>query len=266
VSQWIGIALVLYWVSAMCYVGLAVSGRDWLRWPGLVLMAAGFLAHTAAASSRVFAAGRLPLANTYETLLLFAWVLVPLSYGLERRYRLPTLNAFTLPLVVVALAALSLPQLSSEIEPLVPSLKSNWLLVHVLACFVAYAAFGVAFAASVVFVVSRRLRPSEQRLRRQELLDAITYRAISFGFPLLTLGIATGAVWANACWGRYWNWDPKETWALVTWLIYGVFLHLRLTTLWRGRWAAWAAIGGFVCVIVTYLGVNLLYTSIHAYT
>ena len=265
-SHWIGSATVLYLVSAMVYIGLAVSGRMWLRWPGLVTMGAGFLAHTAAISSRVVAAGRLPLTNTYETMLLFAWVLVPLGYWLDRRYRLPALNAFTLPLVAVALAALSLPQFSSNIEPLMPSLKSNWLLVHVLSCFVAYAAFGVAFGASVVWVVYKRLKPSDERRGRQALLDAITYRAISFGFPLLTLGIATGAVWANTCWGRYWNWDPKETWSLVTWLIYGVFLHLRLTTLWQGRWAAWASISGFICVMVTYLGVNLLYAGyLHAY-
>lgn len=264
-SHWIGAATVLYLVAALLFIALAVSGRSWLRWPSLVMMGLGFLAHTAAIAARAKAAGHLPLTNTYETLLVFAWVLVPLSYGLDRRYRLPALNAFTMPLVAVALAALSL--LSSDIEPLMPSLKSNWLLVHVLACFVAYAAFGVAFVASVVLVMSKRLKPSEKRLRQQALLDAITYRTITFGFPLLTLGIVTGAVWANTCWGRYWNWDPKETWSLVTWLIYGIFLHLRLTTRWPGRWAAWASIGGFVCVIVTYLGVNLLYAGyLHAYT
>jgi cytochrome c-type biogenesis protein CcsB len=264
-SHWIGVALVLYLVAALLYIGLAVSGQAWLRWPSLVTMGLGFLAHTAAISARASAAHHLPLTNTYETLLVFAWVLVPLSYALERRYRLPALNAFTMPLVAVALAALSL--LSSDIEPLMPSLKSNWLLVHVLACFVAYAAFGVAFVASVVLVISKRLKQSEKRQRRLELLDAITYRAITFGFPLLTLGIVTGAVWANTCWGRYWNWDPKETWSLVTWLIYGIFLHLRLTTRWQGRWAAWASIGGFVAVMVTYLGVNLLYAGyLHAYS
>ncbi|HEW78594.1 MAG TPA: c-type cytochrome biogenesis protein CcsB, partial [Phycisphaerales bacterium] len=102
-------------------------------------------------------------------------------------------------------------------------------------------------------------------LSRIELFDNITYRAIALGYPLLTVGIVTGAIWANSCWGRYWSWDPKEMWSLITWIIYSVCLHLRYAAGWKGRWAAWAAIAGFISVIFTYLGVNYLFTGLHSY-
>jgi len=157
------------------------------------------------------------------------------------------------------------PQISSEVQPLLPALKSNWLLAHVLTRFVAYAAFAVACARSVSYQLQGAIRSKPARSRNLELLDNVTYRAVTFGFALLTLGVVTGSIWANVSWGRYWGWDPKETWSLITWIIYGVYLHARLTGTWKGKWAARAAIAGFVSVLFTYLGVNYLFRGLHSY-
>ena len=129
----------------------------------------------------------------------------------------------------------------------------------------AYAAFGLAFVTSIIYLIWEAFARTPAQLRVVERLDNITYRAITLGFPLLTMGIVTGAVWANACWGRYWSWDPKETWSLITWIVYSACLHMRYAGGWRGRAAAWAAIIGFVSIIFTYLGVNYLFSGLHDY-
>ncbi|MHC4481037.1 MAG: c-type cytochrome biogenesis protein CcsB [Planctomycetota bacterium] len=264
-SFYIGIAMVVYIAASVGYMVYALARRRFVHVAAWFVGGAAFATHTAAVTYRILESGRLPLTNTYETLLLFSWILALLTFWLQTRYELKTLGAFTFPLVFVALAAASLPQISSKIEPLLPSLKSNWLLAHVLTCFVAYAAFAVAFATSLIYLLSAAFIEPERRAQTLDRLDNLTYRAITLGFPLLTMGIVTGAVWANACWGRYWSWDPKETWSLITWMIYSACLHLRYAAGWKGRWAAWIAIVGFVSVIFTYLGVNYLFTSLHDY-
>lgn len=123
----------------------------------------------------------------------------------------------------------------------------------------------MAFVTGAIYLIVERLARSPRWVRTAERLEAVTYRAITRGFPLLTAGILTGAIWANACWGRYWSWDPKETWSLVTWIIYSTCLHLPYVSGWKGRWAAWIAILGFVSVVFTYLSVNYLLASIHDY-
>jgi len=162
------------------------------------------------------------------------------------------------------LAALTLAYASTyhdhAIKPLMPALRSNWLTFHVLTVFLGYGGFGVAFASSAGYLITAN--------RRTELADAFdtaTAKTISFGFLFLTIGIIAGAVWANSAWGTYWSWDPKETWSLITWFIYAVFLHCRFMRGWKGKRAAWISVLGFASVIFTYLGVNYLLSGLHSY-
>lgn len=265
-SQLLGYAMLGYFFTTLANVVYAVSERQKLRIAASAIAAIAFVAHTAAITSRIVESQRPPLTNTYETLLLFAWVLAILAYLWQDRYRLPHLGMLSYLVTLLILGAASLPQISADIEPLLPSLKSNWLIVHVLLSFVAYAAFAMAFVCSVFYIV---IRAAPKRLARFQgdlpRLDQLSYQAIMVGFPLFTVGIVTGAIWANLSWGQYWSWDPKESWALVTWIIYSICLHLRHTSSWKGRWAAWASILGFVFVIFTYLGVNYFFEGLHSY-
>jgi cytochrome c-type biogenesis protein CcsB len=170
----------------------------------------------------------------------------------------------------MAYASLS-PNIQSEIEPLVPALQSNWLTYHVLTCFLGYAAFAVSFGSSIAFLIKNRKgnQPSVHEpgvLPTIDLLDEVIYKANAVGFMLLGVGIITGAVWANYAWGSYWSWDPKETWSLITWFIYAIFLHARLTRGWRGNKTAILSIIGFCAVIFTFLGVNYVLSGLHSYT
>jgi cytochrome c-type biogenesis protein CcsB len=152
-------------------------------------------------------------------------------------------------------------RLSSDIRPLMPALKSNWLVTHVLTCFVAYAAFAISFICSILQLVHQKRKKEGAATR----MDLATYRTVAFGFLFLAIGIITGAVWAEKAWGRYWGWDPKETWALITWLIYGFYLHMRVTRGWRGAAGSWVSIIGFGSVIFTYVGVTFLLSGLHSY-
>jgi len=162
--------------------------------------------------------------------------------------------------------------LNSEIEPLIPALKSNWLLIHVSTSFLAYGAFALSFGISLMYLV--KMKNGEKKvngglgaiLPDAGLLDEYSYKAILVGFPLLTLGILTGAVWAHYAWGSYWSWDPKETWSLIVWLIYAGFLHARIIGGWRGKRTALISVIGFLGVIFLYLGVNLLLSGLHSYS
>ena len=144
--------------------------------------------------------------------------------------------------------------LDSSIEPLVPALQSNWLLIHVASTLFGYASLTLAFLGALLCFG-----------RGDASLDSFLYRSCALGFWLLTLGIATGAVWANSAWGSYWSWDPKETWSLVTWLFYAIAVHLRRTRGWREKRFAWLMVAGFGLVVFTYFGVNYLLSGLHAY-
>ena len=163
--------------------------------------------------------------------------------------------------------------MQSGIEPLVPALQSNWLLYHVVTCFLGYAAFAVACGISIMYLVKAKSEESGGGAAGGlmgmfppiRVLDDLNYRAIMIGFPLLTLGIITGAAWANYAWGTYWSWDPKETWSLIVWFVYAAFLHARFTRGWVGKRAAWLSIIGFAATIFCYLGVNLFLSGLHSY-
>jgi len=248
------------------------------------VLAAGAIIQTAYLILRWAAAGRAPFSNMFESLVLFAWALVVVHLGLQLWRNLPIVAAGTALTAVLVLAYAS--TFESKIEPLMPALRSNWLTVHVFTCFLGYGAVTIAMLSGVAFLIADRRRETAgvpqgaaQALKpahsdrgwpvsRSEIagaLEAATDKTISFGFLFLTVGIISGAVWANAAWGTYWSWDPKETWSLITWFIYAVYLHCRFMRGWRGRRAAWISVIGFASVVFTYLGVNFLLSGLHSY-
>ncbi|MGA7279322.1 MAG: c-type cytochrome biogenesis protein CcsB, partial [Desulfocapsaceae bacterium] len=213
--------------------------------------------------------GRAPLSNLYESLIFFALSITALYLLVEKRQSNRVMGAFVMPIAFLCMAYASLsPNINDQIQPLLPALKSNWLIAHVITCFIGYAGFAIAFCLSLMFF----LRSDKQagrtsilsRIPSFQLLDELTHKMVMLGFLFLTLGIITGAVWANSAWGRYWGWDPKETWSLITWFIYATFLHARLMRGWQGKKTAVLSIVGFGAVLFTYLGVNLL-PGLHSY-
>lgn len=212
--------------------------------------------------------GHAPLSNLYESMVFFAWTIALIYLIFVRKLENRLLGAFVMPLVFLSLASTSL--MNPEIQPLVPALQSNWLTAHVVTCFLGYAAFAVAFSLSLLYLLKSRGGEGAEgflqaRLPPADLLDDYSYRIIAVGFPMLTLGIITGAAWANEAWGTYWSWDPKETWSLIVWLIYAAYLHARLARGWQGRRAAWLSIIGFAATLFCYLGVNLFLSGLHSY-
>jgi cytochrome c-type biogenesis protein CcsB len=241
----------------------------------------GFLIQTAALGLRWYesyqllgADGRAPLTNLYESVVFFSWSILLIYLLIDWKYKQRTIGAFVMPVALFAMlwAQLRLP---SGIDPLIPALQSNWLTYHVITCFLGYAGFAVACGVSIMYLLKVG---KEEKLKKGQtmsgvlglfpptrVLEDLNYRAIMIGFPLLTLGIITGAAWANYAWGTYWSWDPKETWSLIVWFIYAAFLHARMTRGWAGRKAAWLSIIGFAATLFCYLGVNLILSGLHSY-
>ena len=213
--------------------------------------------------------GHAPLSNLYESLVFFALTIVVVYLVIEKQYQNRIMGAFTTPLAFLAMAYASMsPNISDHIQPLIPALKSNWLIAHVMTCFIGYAAFAIAFGISLMYIFKQRDPEGKSfllaRFPETNFLDELNHQLIMFGFLFLTIGIITGAVWANSAWGRYWGWDPKETWSLITWFIYATLLHARMMRGWRGRRIAYLSIAGFMAVLFTYFGVNYL-PGLHSY-
>lgn len=225
----------------------------------------GWLAVFALLASMIFrtvATGHGPFANMYEFSMAFGFGILTAYMWFERTYHQRLLALVALPVgLAMMLYAATIP---ADIEPLVPALQNNLLLtVHVAVAIVAYGSFSIAFAASVLYLV----QPDGGRwgLPKPQILDEIGYRAVVVGFPFLTLTIILGAVWAETAWGSYWSWDPKETASLVTWLIYGAYLHARVVRGWRGSRASWLLVAGFGATLFTYFG-NLFFGGLHSYS
>ncbi|HET9657712.1 MAG TPA: c-type cytochrome biogenesis protein CcsB [Kineosporiaceae bacterium] len=234
--------------------GLAVYG-SWLT-----RLALAFL--TTALVLRGIVTGHGPFANQYEFAVAFGWGIVAAFAFFEYRYRVRALGLLVLP--VAGGLLLYAMTVGAKADPLVPALQNNLLLtVHVALAIIAYGAFSVACAAGALYLIS----PPEGRrwLPKPEKLDEIAYRAVVIAFPLMTLVIILGAVWAQIAWGTYWSWDPKETASLFTWLIYGAYLHARVVRGWRGRRANWLLMLGFAAVLFTFFG-NLFFGGLHSYS
>jgi ABC-type transport system involved in cytochrome c biogenesis permease subunit len=225
----------------------------------LSVNAFGFL--TASIIARWIAAGHGPFSNMYEFSLAFAWGAMGIYLYFESQYHTRQLALLVLPISLgMLIYATTVPD---DIQPLVPALQQSLLLtVHVATAVVAYGAFAVGFGAAVLFLVQRKTSPSW--LPERSTLDEVGYRSVMIGFPMMALTIILGAVWAEIAWGRYWSWDPKETAALVTLLMYGGYLHARVIRGWRGERSAYLLLLGFAATAFTYYG-NYFLGGLHSY-
>jgi cytochrome c-type biogenesis protein CcsB len=244
--------------TALCWLGFAANtGAIALRW----------------SESAAMGYGHAPLSNLYESIVFFAWSILLVYLLFDLKYKQRAVGAFVIPIAFLGMIWAQL-SLSDAIEPLVPALQSNWLTYHVITCFLGYAAFAVACGVSIMYLIKVGKEDKSSSapaggilslFPSAKILDDINYKAIMVGFPMLTLGIVTGAAWANYAWGTYWSWDPKETWSLIVWFIYAAFLHARFTRGWVGKRAAWLSIFGFAATVFCYLGVNLVLSGLHSY-
>jgi cytochrome c-type biogenesis protein CcsB len=261
---------LFYLVGALAYLHFVSTLNERSAKLGRMFLLIGAVLHGAGFVARYFAAGYTPITSLFESLTFFAFAIVVIFLAFEIRYHLRVLGAFVAPLAFAfGIFAAFLP---GEVKVLAPALDSYWLPVHVLLLFFGNAVFAVAFGAAIMYLLMekelkrKRIGAIFKRLPSLGVLDEINYRCLTIGFPLLTLGIITGSIWAEYAWGSYWSWDPKEVWSLITWLLYAALLHGRLTVGWRGRKAAILAIAGFCAVLFTFLGVNLLLPGLHTYT
>jgi cytochrome c-type biogenesis protein CcsB len=273
-SSLLSIVTFVYMLAATLYIAAWVFRRQLPAKLATATALVGVVGNTAGILVRWWESYRLgighaPFSNLYESLNFFAWTIMLIYLIIERRYANRVLGAFCTPLAFLAMAYASLsPTVSDRIQPLIPALKSNWLIAHVMTCFIGYAAFAIAFGISCMYLLRQRssVRPGSlrDRLPDHRVLDELTHQMVMFGFLFLSIGIITGSVWANSAWGRYWGWDPKETWSLITWFIYATLLHARLMRGWEGRRIAILSISGFVAMLFTYFGVNYL-PGLHSY-
>lgn len=354
-SVFFGVSTVAYIIAMMAYIAYLAVRKEGVGIVATTITVTGFVCQSMAFFMRWYEFYQIqgsflravPLTNLYESLVFFVWSLILIYLVVEFRYGNRSFGAFVTPVAGLALAFIEMSGMSKGIQPLVPALQSNWLLVHVFMSFIAYALFAVSFSTATMYMISTTERKTEgsyifwtvvlglfvvilcamgldflkYRVAGMDpndflqsylfkatflssstavafvsyvaavaavffvwrfghvfkniisavnispdLLDEITYKSIAIGFPIFTLGgLIFGAIWADQAWGVYWSWDPKETWSLITWFVYAFFLHARLLRGWRGHKTAIVAVVGFVAVIFTYLGVNLLLSGLHAY-
>ena len=260
-----------------------------------LLVAAANLCLTAQLVLRWWDSGHFPISNLYESLCFLAWGCTLVQLLVERSWPSPLVPAAATPMALgcVAFASFALPERLQVASPLVPALRSSWLVMHVSVIMLSYAALLVGSLLSVAVLLVDREAPLELRsssigsgayrraqlavegpadlqlsstgFRLSEQLDSLSYRTITVGFLLLSVGLVSGAVWANEAWGSWWSWDPKETWALICWLVYAAYLHIRLIRGWQGRRPALVAVAGLVVIAICYIGVNLLGVGLHSY-
>lgn len=275
--------VIMFYIMVAAYFGSAL-----FNWVGLIFKKdvighlanfaaiGGLFANTVAIVLRWVITERPPLTNGYEFILTFCWGIVITYLIAEYRYKVKALGSFVMPIPFLLLTFIIMKMGPAErvAGAIPPALKSQWLTFHVLTAMVAYGGFAVAFGLGIMYLIKSRRNESDikspkdswlNRLPDENTLDDVAYKMIGFAFPMLTLCIITGAIWANYAWGTYWSWDPKETWSLITWLIYAAYLHARLMYGWKGKRAAWMAIIGFLAVLFTFFGVNYWLPGLHSY-
>lgn len=237
-------------------------------------------------STRWAHSGHFPLSSLYESLIFLTWGISTLYLVIEKWIKNEFIGIIIAPLILFLLGftSFSLPTELQSIKPLVPALQSNWLFMHVSVMIISYAALLIGSLISITYLILYITNTNKDLLAEStsvlkigqnykdspnknilNLLDSLSYRILGFGFCFLTLGILSGAVWANETWGSYWSWDPKETWALITWLTFAIYLHTRLIYNWTGIRSAIISTFGFILIWICYLGVNLLGKGLHSY-
>ena len=270
----LSITTFIYGFAAVLYIALLIFKKPlvgrlatWTAIIGAICNFAGIILRWV--ESYTLGIAHAPLSNFYESMVFFSLTITIVYLVIERKYKNRIIGAFTTPIAFLAMAYASLsPNINDRIQPILPALKSNWLIAHVMTCFVGYSAFAIAFCISFMYLFKQRDAEGKSNLLARfpniRILEELNHQMIMFGFLFLTIGIITGSVWANSAWGRYWGWDPKETWSLITWFIYATVLHARMMRGWGGKRIAYLSIIGFLAVLFTYFGVNYL-PGLHSY-
>ena len=287
------IAMVSYWIS------LSTLKNIFIVQVSKVLIVFSNILFTLTLLLRWIKEGYFPLSNLYESLIFLTWGISVIHIFIEQKTKSRLFGALSTPLMffLSSFSSLTLPIEMQKALPLVPSLQSNWLMMHVSMMMISYATLIVGSLLSILYLffiflnknnsdnnlnnsddsvlsVTKNVNSisfinkstfSNSRLSLLEIVDTWSYRIIGLGFPFLTIGIISGAVWANEAWGSYWSWDPKETWALITWLVFAIYLHSRLIKGWEGKQAATLGSCGFFVIWICYLGVNFLGKGLHSY-
>ena len=265
---------VMFFLSTLFYgIGLATRSATGavigskLCWTAVVLGLTGMMVRWYESYLIGADVGHIPVSNLYEVFILFSLITAMFYLYFEQRYATRQMGAFVLLVISAAIGFLlwyTVTRDASDIQPLVPALQSWWMKIHVPANFIGYGNFALAAMVSAAYLLKSSGRLVD-RLPSLEVLDDVMYKAISAGFAFFTIATILGALWAAEAWGGYWSWDPKETWALIVWLNYAAWLHMRLMTGLRGRVAAWWALTGLIVTTFAFLGVNMFLSGLHSY-
>ncbi|NLY85032.1 MAG: c-type cytochrome biogenesis protein CcsB [Tissierellia bacterium] len=260
------LAFIIYIIASIGFFVFLVSSKEKVGKFSVTASTIGFVIHTIAMILRIIESGRLPFSNQFEFANSFTWAIVLCYLVIHYIYKFTAVGGFVMPLAFLMMGYASM--LPKTIKPLMPALQSRWLTIHVGTAIISYGSFAVATGLSLMYLINERHKVKDKKISHlpdAEVCDYLSYRVTAFGYLMLTLVIVTGAIWAKKAWSRYWGWDPKETWSLITWIIYSTYLHLRFNRGWKGKTAAWFSIIGFLCVIFTFIGVNVLLPGLHSY-
>jgi cytochrome c-type biogenesis protein CcsB len=259
-SQLFGIAfwtcLVVYALSVAVLIHSLVFTSEKRTRLATWGVAAGLVLHTLLVGWRWVQVGHVPTIGNFENTLVGAWFIVAMTLWAAWRHRYPLVAAGALPIALVLLGGGAMADVRER--PMIASLQSSWLFIHIFFAWLAFGAYTVACGTGIAYLVKTRKSAEPPSSDWLERLDELMFRCLVFGFITDTIMIAAGAIWAKNLWGSYWSWDPVETWSLLSWLIYGVCIHLRLTLRWRGRRLAWLVVFAIIGVLVSFFGVNLV--------
>lgn len=254
------LTLALYGCATAAYLTCLVRTSAGLGQWASRLLAAGCITHLLSTIHLAVNVRHLPLTNMQESLSFFSLAIIAGFLFFERRYKVTSLGSFVTPLALAMFGVSA--AMHGQVRPLPPILQSNWFWFHALLAFVSYAAFTIAAGVAVIYLIQRYFLKARHfsglflKLPPLETMDEISYRCLTIGFPLLSVAIISGSIWSEQATGSYWNWDPKQTWSLITWLIYAALLHGRLVIGWRGKRAAILSILGFLVLLVTFFGMK----------
>ncbi len=252
-------SFAIYFASALFYLAFLFGKKPARAKAGFALAIAGLAIHTIALLLRTFQSGHAPFTNMYESLSFLAYASVLAFVIIEAKFKVPKVGAVLMLIVIGIMALASSPLMPKEATPLVPALQSYWLWLHVSVTLLGEAFFAVAFITSIMYLQTKDPE-------KKERMDSVSYRCVSIGFPLFTLGgLVFGMVWAEKAWGTYWSWDPKEVWSLITWFVFALYLHTRIVMGWKGKRSAIIVILGFLAALFTFFGVNYLLSGLHSY-
>ncbi|MEC5159089.1 cytochrome c-type biogenesis protein CcsB [Janthinobacterium sp. CG_S6] len=268
---WMGtffvLSTVFYWIGLAARSDFGSSVGSVLCWAGVVLGLTGMLVRWFESYLVGSDVGHIPVSNLYEVFILFSLITAMFYLYYEQSYATRQLGAFVMLVITAAVVFLlwyTVTRDAADIQPLVPALQSWWMKIHVPANFIGYGTFALSAMVAAAYLLKSHGRLVD-RLPSLEVLDDVMYKAISVGFAFFTVATILGALWAAEAWGGYWSWDPKETWALIVWLNYAAWLHMRLMTGLRGRVAAWWALVGLLVTTFAFLGVNMFLSGLHSY-